>query len=377
MPHLHRGELKIRFTQAGQTKFIKGAKRNMRPLRKLPLRPLRETFHPCFFPFRPPRLAQERFMEYELTSVNYPIFITEISEVIHNPMKKNLLIFAILVAALSNLQGQSPKAILLTNVTVIDGSGRPAQKNVNVLIEEGKIVSLRDDAHRSPQLYKSDPRVIDLSGKTIIPLLINVHGHLGMSKGTTIGPENFSREQIAKELRRYQTYGVGTVVSMGMDKELIFSIREDSRSGKLPGAVVYTAGYGFRSPLGTRPQETGMEKIYRPTTPDEAIANVKELVQFKPDMIKMWVDDQGGTVEKIKPAVYRAIINEAHKYGIRVAAHLFYLEDAHALLDAGVDLFAHSVRDKEVDDAFKRHRVHSNPDPGCVRIYLWDNPTLD
>ena len=75
-----------------------------------------------------------------------------------------------------------------------------------------------------------------------------------------------------------------------------------------------------------------MEKIYRPTTADEAIANVKELAALKPDMVKIWVDDQGGTVEKIKPEVYKAIIDEAHKYGIRVAAHLFYLEDAHACL---------------------------------------------
>src|SRR5688572_6075392 len=234
---------------------------------------------------------------------------------------------------------------MLKNVTLIYGSGRPAQKNMNVLLNEGKIVSISRDAG------KPNARVIDMSGKTIMPLLTNVHGHLGMSRGTTIGPENFSREQIAKELERYQSYGVGTVVSMGMDKELIFSIRDDSRSGKFPGALVYTAGYGFRSPLGERSQETGMERIYRPTTPDEAIANVKELAAFKPDMVKMWVDDQGGTVEKIKPEVYRAIISEAHKYGIRVAAHLYYLEDAHALLDAGVDIFAHSVRDKAVDDA--------------------------
>ena len=169
-------------------------------------------------------------------------------------MKKNLLIFAILVAALNNLQGQSPEAIMLKNVTLIDGSGRPAQKDMNVLLKEGKIVSISKDA------AKSNTRVIDMSGKTIMPLLINVHGHLGMSKGTTIGPENFTREQIAKELERYQSYGVGTVVSMGMDKELIFSIRDDSRSGKLPGASVYTAGYGFRSPLGSRSEETGMEK---------------------------------------------------------------------------------------------------------------------
>jgi imidazolonepropionase-like amidohydrolase len=77
---------------------------------------------------------------------------------------------------------------------------------------------------------------------------------------------------------------------------------------------------------------------------------VQALAELKPDVLKIWVDDMGGTTEKIKPEVYRAIIDEAHKHGIRVAAHLYYLEDAHLLLDAGVDFFAHSIRDKEVDD---------------------------
>ena len=85
-------------------------------------------------------------MEYELTFVIYPIFICEISDVMTDSMKKNLLIFAILVAALNNLQGQSPEAIMLKNVTLIDGSGRPAQKNINVLLKEGKIVSISKDA---------------------------------------------------------------------------------------------------------------------------------------------------------------------------------------------------------------------------------------
>src|SRR5688572_15143656 len=121
-------------------------------------------------------------------------------------MKKSLLIFVVLIVVLSNVQGQSPEPIMLKNVTLLDGSGRPAQKNINMLIKEGKIVSISKDA------AKSDARVIDMSGKTIMPLLTNVHGHLGMSKGTTTGPDNFTREQIAKELQRYQSYGVGTVV---------------------------------------------------------------------------------------------------------------------------------------------------------------------
>jgi imidazolonepropionase-like amidohydrolase len=69
------------------------------------------------------------------------------------------------------------------------------------------------------------------------------------------------------------------------------------------------------------------------------------LAALKPDVVKIWVDDTG-----VKPEIYRAIISEAHKHHIKVAAHLFHLKDAHLLIDAGVDFFAHSIRDKEVDD---------------------------
>jgi imidazolonepropionase-like amidohydrolase len=240
---------------------------------------------------------------------------------------------------------QSTKPTLLTNVTVIDGSGGAPKENQNVLIRDGKISSLLD------QKPSVNAVVVDMKGKTIIPLLTNVHGHLGMAKGTKVAPENFTRDQITKELDRYLSYGVGTVVSMGTDKEIIFDIKKDSHAGKISGATVFTAGFGFRPPLENNHQEIGMESILRPATPAEAIADVKRLAAKKPDMIKIWVDDNGGTSEKIKPDVYQAIITEAHKHGIRVAAHLYYLQDAHLLLDAGVDIFAHSIRDKEVDDA--------------------------
>ena len=185
-------------------------------------------------------------------------------------IKFNLLLLAVLSVGLDNEVFCQP--VVLKNVTLIDGSGRAAAKNVYVLINEGKIVSITNKDE------KSQGRVVDMSGKTIMPLLINVHGHLGISKGIKTGPENFTREQIVKELERYQTYGVGTVVSMGMDKELIFAIRADSRAGKIGGASVYTAGYGFRSSA-----ETGMEKVYRPATAEEAVANVRELATFIPD----------------------------------------------------------------------------------------------
>lgn len=235
---------------------------------------------------------------------------------------------------------QLKQPVFFKNVRIIDGSGSIPQENTNILLNSGIIQSI------GQQDQPSNARVIDLAGKTIMPLITNVHGHLGMSKGTTVGSQNFTRDQILKELRRYESYGVGNVVSMGTDKELIFSIRDESRSGKIGGATVFTAGFGFRPPLGSRPQETGMEKLFRPSTAAEAVENIQSLAAFKPDVVKMWID-----AEKIKPEVYRAIISESHKHGIRVAAHLFYLEDAHDLIDSGVDIFAHSIRDKEVDDA--------------------------
>jgi imidazolonepropionase-like amidohydrolase len=255
-------------------------------------------------------------------------------------MKTYLLSLVAIVGMALTTFGQTSETVWLSNVSVVDGTGMAAQDGMHVIIKDGKIVSI------SKQKGSSNFRVIDMSGKTIMPLLTNAHAHLGMSKGTRVAPENFNREHIIKELQRYQSYGVGTVVSMGTDKEPIFTIRNESRSGKLPGATVFTAGYGFRPPLGNRPPEAGMEKIYRPLSAQEAINNVKELAALKPDMIKIWVDDGG-----VSPEVYRAVITEAHKHGIPVAAHLYYLNDAHHLIDAGVDIFAHSIRDKEVDDA--------------------------
>src|SRR5262249_26103084 len=89
---------------------------------------------------------------------------------------------------------------------------------------------------------------------------------------------------------------------------------------------------------------------YGVTTPDVARRDVRELAASRPDMIKIWVDDRGGTVEKLQPEVYRAIIDEAHSHGIRVMAHIATLEDAKELLRAGVDGFGHVVRDKDVDE---------------------------
>ena len=88
------------------------------------------------------------------------------------------------------------------------------------------------------------------------------------------------------------------------------------------------------------------------TTEAEARKAVQELAAKKVDIVKIWVDDRDGTVKKLPPPMYRAIIDEAHKNNLRVAAHIFDLADAKELLRAGIDGFAHGVRDKDIDDEF-------------------------
>jgi imidazolonepropionase-like amidohydrolase len=70
---------------------------------------------------------------------------------------------------------------------------------------------------------------------------------------------------------------------------------------------------------------------------------------MKPDFIKIRVDDNLGTTTKMPPEVYRAVIERAHAKKLPVASHMFYLDDARALLEAGTDFLAHSIRDREVD----------------------------
>ncbi len=238
------------------------------------------------------------------------------------------------------------QVVVLKNVNVIDGTGAPAHPNRTVVIQGDRIESISGPA-RTP----SNATVVDLHGATIMPLILNTHGHLGLVKGTTSSAANQTDDNIRHQLLRYQEYGVGAVLSMGTDGPRFAEIREASRQGTLPGADVFTAGIGMGAKDGVPPAGMGFTTVLRPVTPEEARKDVDEQASRKPDVIKLWLDDFGGQYPKMPPAVYQAIIEEAHKNGLRVAAHLYHLEDARALVADHVDILAHSIRDAEVDDA--------------------------
>jgi imidazolonepropionase-like amidohydrolase len=148
------------------------------------------------------------------------------------------------------------------------------------------------------------------------------------------------------------------VMSLGCNSDALYAWREEQRQGRMGGADIFTADRGL-GVTGGAPPFPIPGQIYRPANPDEARAAVREMAARHPDLLKLWLDDLFGSAPKMEPEIYKAAvaeahaaIDEAHRHGFRMAAHVFYLGDAKALLAAGVDVIAHSVRDQPVDEEF-------------------------
>jgi imidazolonepropionase-like amidohydrolase len=190
---------------------------------------------------------------------------------------------------------------------------------------------------------------------TVLPGLISNHAHLGLVKGTTLSGNNVTRANILRQLRQYTAYGVTTVASLGLNLKPFYDLQPQAHSGATRTADMFGADRGFGAPNGAPPASMGVldTQVYRPSTPEEARSQVRESAQRHPDLIKIWVDDLHGAVRaKMNPEVYKAVIDEAHANGLRVAAHIYYLEDARQLVGDSIDILAHGVRDTAVDPEF-------------------------
>ena len=173
---------------------------------------------------------------------------------------------------------------------------------------------------------------VDLSGKTVMPAIVDAHTH----------PRS-DREGLIEDLERRAYHGISATASYGLDGE---GAALEVRGEVLPGAAQYrSAGRGI-----TMPEPGRSEVPHWVTTEDEARQAVRDEAARGVDIIKIWVDDRGGRYDKLTPELYGAVIDEAHQNDLPVTAHVFYLEDAKGLLRAGIDVFAHGIRDLDVDD---------------------------
>ena len=248
----------------------------------------------------------------------------------------------------------APAATLFEGARLIDGTGGTPVENSAILVENGTIRRVGTTGQIS--LPRAGRR-IDLTGKTVIPGIVLLHGHVGYLSGTTFSADNYTRDTIVDHLKRYLYYGVVAVMSTGTDPgDLPYRLRNEPHDG----ALFRTAGRGIAAPNASTGNLAMRGVAYGVSTEDEARGAVRELATRKPDFIKIWVDDRNGAVMKLSPRLYRAIIDEAHARGIRVMAHVYYLADARDLVEAGVDGFLHLVRDEEMDDALVRRMKEKN-----------------
>ncbi len=269
------------------------------------------------------------------------------------------VVVGLIVAALSPAAGQGPGAsaavTLYEGARLIAGDGGTPLEDSAFLVERGRFSRVgRRGAVRAP----ANAARVDLTGKTVIPALVDGHSHIGYMRHLTSGAANYTRENILDHMRRFAYFGVAASQAMGSDfGEMPFQLRDEILAGQHPDAARFlTAGRGL-SPLSEISPDNMRQAAFPVTTPEGARAAVQELVPRRVRMVKTWVDDRGGAVKKLTPELYGAIIDEAHKHGLRVAVHATGLRDAKDLLRAGVDVFAHMISD--VDDElvalFKQH----------------------
>ena len=201
------------------------------------------------------------------------------------------------------------------------------------------------------------PRV-DLTGKTVIPALIDGHSHIGYMKHLTSGPHNYTREHILDHMYRFAYHGVAASQAMGSDfGDVWIGVRDDIQAGKYPEAARFlSAGRGLSPEDEVRPDNM-RHSAYTIRTEADVRQAVRDLAAQNVTIVKTWVDDRGGSVRKLTPDLYGAIIDEAHRLNLRVAVHATGLEDAKSLLRAGVDIFAHMISDvdDELVELFKQH----------------------
>jgi imidazolonepropionase-like amidohydrolase len=209
------------------------------------------------------------------------------------------------------------------NVRLIVGNGNVVE-NGTLLIDGARIVQ----AGQGVAVPAGATRV-NLAGKTVMPALIDSHVHLSAT-----------RERMIRDLKQRGYWGVAAAMSMGTENLELMPMRNEV----IPGAARFlSAGRGITRKEPMRP-------THQIETEDEGRKAVRDNAALGVQIIKIWVDDRDGKVEKVTPAQYAAIIDEAHKAGIRATAHIFSMDDAKGLMRAGLDAFAHGVRDKDVDE---------------------------
>ncbi len=321
-----------------------------------------------------------------------------------NRLQIALLLLLFFAASYSTrIHGQAPASAttVFEGSRLITGDGSAAIENAAFIVENGRFTRV---GRRGDVPVPARAVHVSLAGKTVMPAKVDLHGHIGYQHDWdgTMGKEYFTRENLIDHLERLAYYGFSATIGIGdlLDRSDLHGGRTNwgdvplrVRDEIIPGAALFrTAGTGIAWPgSGANGHPSRTDVPYPVTTVEEARAAVQDYVRVKPEFIKIWVDDRGGRTKKLTPALYLAIIDEAHKFNVPVAAHNVTLSDAKQLMRAGVEGWLHlPVRMGELpDDEFigivkdriarkNRPNLWFNPGAGWTASSreVWNDPIL-
>ena len=236
---------------------------------------------------------------------------------------------------------------------LIIGDERPPIENGAFVVQNGRITAT---GRKGSVAVPAGATRVDLTGKTVMPTLVDVHVHIGYEGYTSWGAENYTAQNVVDHLQREAFYGVGATQSVGsspMDPSIQFL--RDQQAGKFPPAARFRFMPGMAPPNGGPDAvllrgTQALHAVVEVSTVDEARGAGRSMAAKNLAHVKIWVDDRRGTYPKMAPDVYTAIIDEAHQHGMKVQAHATTLPDQKAVVRAGTDVLVHTVQNERVDE---------------------------
>jgi len=263
----------------------------------------------------------------------------------------SLWFVALLIAACAAPAPTSPAVTIFEGARLIVGDGGAPIEDSAFIVQKDRLTWV---GRRADLQAPAGAMRVDLRGKTVMPTMVDLHGHIGFQNiaDGTMSKDTYTRDNLIDHLQLLAYNGVGAIVGVG---DLVS--RSDLHGGRtnwgdvplrvrdevVPGAALFkTAGPGIAWPgSGAQGHPSRVDVSYPVTTVDEVRAAVRDYVAMKPLFVKMWVDDRGGTKKTLTPPLYRAVVEEAHKYGVPVGVHNVTLANAKALMRAGVEGWLH------------------------------------
>ena len=277
------------------------------------------------------------------------------------------VVLALVAASSLPAAGQAPRPMVFEGARLITADGSVPIEDAAFVVENSRITAV---GRRGEVGVPTGAAHIDLTGKTVMPAIVDAHAHPGFLDAVTgqLSKANFTRENYIDHLERYAYHGIAATISTGTDMgELAYQLRAEI----IPNAaLIRTVGLGLAFP-GSGPFDPSRNDVpYAVTGAAEARKAVQDLAPHRPDFVKIWVDDRNGRQKKLTPEMFMAAADEARKQGLPSIAHVFNLEDAKGLVRAGVEGFMHSIRDQEVDEEFvrlaKEHDIWITPNLGGI-----------